>query len=110
MKSKQPLEALEAYFDRIDEADVSEMVLSAGISRSPKRWAGSALGFASACALGVGIAVALASSAGTPPTAGASGAALQVREQMARNGLSATELLGPDGRHSQAKEAFPWRA
>lgn len=110
MESKQPLEALEAYFDRIDGADVSRMVLPTSGSRSPRRWAGTALGFASACALGIGFAVALASSAGTPSIAGAPGAALEVRKQMARNGLSPAELLGPDGRRSEAKEALPWRA
>ena len=109
MEKRQSSEALEAYYGTIDKADVSALVQFAGRTRRTPRWASNALGFASACALGVGIAVAMAHTAEQAPQSDSAGSVWNIREQMARNGINPSEVLGSDGRRSEATEVLTWR-
>jgi hypothetical protein len=109
MDKKHPDEALQAYYDTVDLADVSSLV-QAHRQRPAPTWAGNALGFASACALGIGIAVAIAYVPAVAPKTEPEGTSWRIREQMARNGLNPDELLGSDARRSEAVEVLPWRA
>ena len=110
MERKHSSEALEAYYGTVDKADIAVLVQAVGPARPSRRRLGDALGFASACALGVCIAVATALTADQTHRSDPEGSVWNIREQMARSGVNPSELLGSDGRRSEITEVFTWRA